>query len=149
MASGVTDPVNMDAYFDVPGPARMYVIVDKKLSSGAKAAQAGHALMNYSYYHPEVTARWQDEGNVLIILQTDRGSLQFFYDFLFAEDFPSGVFFEPDFNYDLTAVAVIGNSDIRPLLTGVPLAKSQGPWGEWKARRRENKMRKEIGITDD
>lgn len=117
---------------------RMYVVVDEKLSAGAKIAQSGHALVEFGRTRPDLIEHWQTEGNTLIVLEGDESALLRVWTWALKRGSGASMFQEPDFNKAVTAVAVY----CEPGILTFPLAKSKGAYGERKARKREAKMRK-------
>ena len=48
---------------------KLYIVVDRALSAGMKAAQACHAMAAWHLCHPEWTREWMNTSNTLVVLQ--------------------------------------------------------------------------------
>jgi len=48
---------------------KLYIVVDRALNAGMKAAQACHAMAAWHLAHPEWTRRWMESSNTLVVLQ--------------------------------------------------------------------------------
>jgi len=129
-------------------PSKAYVVVDSNLSAGAKIAQSCHALVELVRHEPEMAQLWNEGPNVLIVLEADHGTLYS----KFVELIPSaGVheFCEPDFHGKMTAFGVFNEgAHVNVPLSELSLSRSKNFVAEWKARRRENKMRGHLPGTE-
>ena len=83
---------------------RLYVIVQKALSTGLKIAQACHALRQFTEAYPEIDRTWFEHSNNIVILEHDDllGKSQLLKELGFAV----AEFREPDLNDELTAICV-------------------------------------------
>lgn len=97
---------------------KLYIIVDERLRSGAKMAQACHAMRAFADQHPEIEKAWFDNSNNIVILQVK--DLNELADFLDSAGYAIARFHEPDFNDQLTAIAV--EPDARRHLSHIRLA---------------------------
>lgn len=48
---------------------KLFLVVDRALSAGMKAAQACHAMAAWHLAHPEWTRSWMAQSNTLVVLQ--------------------------------------------------------------------------------
>lgn len=48
---------------------RLYIVVQKTLSSGLKMAQACHALRQFIEAYPEIDHAWYHESNNIVVLE--------------------------------------------------------------------------------
>lgn len=48
---------------------KLFLVVDRALSAGMKAAQACHAMAAWQLAHPEWTRDWMERSNTLVVLQ--------------------------------------------------------------------------------
>lgn len=107
----------------------MYVLSRGDLPPGLQAAQAAHAAFQFALEHPEVTRRWHQGSNCLVLLSVpDETSLVSFAETLAAAGVPCSLVVEPDIGDEHTALAVaptgIGNAFAHLPLHGREVAMS-------------------------
>jgi peptidyl-tRNA hydrolase len=97
---------------------KLYIVVDRALSAGMKAAQACHAMAAWHLCHPEWTREWMNASNTLVVLQHPELPT---LDALLAERGLARVRVEePDLDGRLTALCV--EPGARKALAGLELA---------------------------
>lgn len=97
--------------------SKLYVIVRSTLSAGLKAAQACHAMHAFIRNHPEETARWEHDNNIVVLEYPDLPELAARLD---RHGFALARFHEPDMDDALTAICV--SPSAQKMLARVPLA---------------------------
>jgi peptidyl-tRNA hydrolase len=101
--------------------SKLYLIVRADLSAGQQAVQAAHALRQFAAEHPEVDQEWFLVSNTLAFLEVpDERALGVLLERAATREFPVAAFFEPDRDYELTALAM--GPSARKLCSGLVLA---------------------------
>lgn len=104
---------------------KLYIITRSDLPAGARAAQACHAMRQWSQDCREDDAVWFAESNTLVLLETaDETALEALLSRARAAGVANAEFREPDFQDALTAIA-IGWTGAR-LVSNLPLALKEG-----------------------
>lgn len=94
---------------------KLYVITHKGLSNPQKAVQCGHAVADFCQKNPDT--KWRN-GTLVYLVVKDEEELKWLYTKIGISDFLGkievGIFHEPYYNYQLTAIAAFGEgvSDI-------------------------------------
>jgi hypothetical protein len=108
-------------------PARLYVVTRADLPAGTQACQAAHAAIDFTFEHPAVAAEWHRDSNTIAILaarnEPDLWSIRARHG-----DLAHTVFFEPDLDGQLTAIAFEPAAARR--LRNLPLALNGARGGE-------------------
>jgi peptidyl-tRNA hydrolase len=100
---------------------KLYVIVRADIPAGAQCAQACHGLRAFIAAYPDEDRRWYAESNNLVVLQApDERALWQLLERARDADVPVAMFEEPDFDDELTAIA-IGPPGAK-LVSNLPLA---------------------------
>ena len=100
---------------------KLFLVVRRDLSAGQQAVQAAHALRQFAAEHPEVDQEWFECSNTLAFLEVpDEGALGVLLEKAATREFPVAAFFEPDRDYELTALAM--GPSARKLCSGLVLA---------------------------
>lgn len=89
-------------------PARLYTVCLSRLPVGAKVAQTGHAIAEYAEARPDAFLAWKRDGQYLVCLQAEQ--LEPIISRLQAKGFDPVLFHEPDFDNELTAIAIEGSA---------------------------------------
>lgn len=109
-----------DAGSSPAGRAKLFVVVRKNMSAGAKACQAAHALRTYADAYPFIESKWWKQSNTLVILEHDD------LEALEAEAHRAGVscirFMEPDWDANGVLTALALGPDAFKILRRLPLA---------------------------
>jgi peptidyl-tRNA hydrolase len=101
----------------------MYVIVNASLSPGNQLAQAVHAAFEFGYEHPNLTDTWVQESNYLVVLAApDEESLLLLTKKADEVDLPYTITREPDFNDQVTAIALAPGLRAQKICAQLPLA---------------------------
>ena len=98
---------------------KLFVVVDKTLSTGLKAAQGIHAAFLFGVEYPVISAYWYAEHNNIVVLQS--GALVALAARLEAGGFRLSRFHEPDLDGQLTAICVEPGAHKK--LSTLPLAR--------------------------
>lgn len=117
-----------------PEPERLYTVVDGTLPCGRKAAQAIHAVADYSLDQPEAFRKWHDNGNYVIVLEVPTpDSLYRLYHDALQQGFMLKAFYEPDFGGRMTAFTLTPHPDLPLFLSHLPSAsKHTSRWQRFK-----------------
>ena len=100
---------------------KLYIITRSDLPAGARAAQACHAMRQWSADQPEEDRTWFEDSNTLVLLEApDEPALEALLGRARDKDVPHAVFREPDLQDALTAVAIGWKG--RRLVSRLPLA---------------------------
>ena len=81
---------------------KLYVLVRKDLSRSQQAVQAGHVVAEYLLRGPKTL--WGN-GTLVYLGVRDENDLKWWYQQIFDAGFPVVAFYEPDRNYEATAIA--------------------------------------------
>jgi len=96
---------------------KLYIIVQKALSTGLKCAQACHAMHAFTQAYPDITREWETSNNVVVLEHEDMPGLAATLEEM---GFALARFHEPDRADELTAICV--EPSARPRLAKLPLA---------------------------
>jgi hypothetical protein len=100
---------------------KLYVIGRADLPPGLRAAQIGHALVEWCIAHGDEARTWHRTSNNLVLLEVaDEGSLLELLGRLQTEGFRTASFREPDCDDELTGIVV--EPVAARLLSSLPLA---------------------------
>ena len=102
---------------------KLYIVVREDLPPGAQACQAMHAMREFVQEYPMEEFEWYDKSNTIAFLAV-RDSLELAKYMRYARDFDIKhvSFREPDFDYELTAVAFEPKVEEFGFLRKLPLA---------------------------
>ena len=102
---------------------KLYIILRKDLTPGAKLAQSCHAALCFREEHEEISKQWLKESNYICILEVN--SEQDLIDLLEISkkhNIASSLFKEPDLNNSLTAIALEPGLISKKICSKLPLA---------------------------
>ncbi len=100
---------------------KLYVIVRSDLAPGAQIAQTAHAVAEFAIAHPVEFAAWASEQrNIVCLGIPGEGALADLFSLAQAKHVRSARFREPDFDDELTAIALGDGAD--KLVSSLPLA---------------------------
>jgi hypothetical protein len=86
---------------------KLYVVVRGDLEPGLRAAQACHALRQFTADHPDADLEWFETSNTIVLLEVlDIDELSDLAFDLERQGARIAKFIEPDLGYELTAIAV-------------------------------------------
>mgnify|MGYP003144401002 CR=1 FL=1 len=85
---------------------RLYIVVAEDLRPGQRAAQAVHAMQEFSHRHPTVVARWYDNSNTVVVLVDPDPERMVIGLWETGDKFAA--FNEPDLDGRTTALAILG-----------------------------------------
>lgn len=101
--------------------SKLYVITRRDLPDGAQAAQSCHGVSAFAVEYPELHKRWYDDDkNIVLVTVADEPALLELERRARAAGLSCSSFYEPDFNGQLTTIAVAGEGGER-LMSGLPL----------------------------
>lgn len=105
---------------------KLFIVIRRDLEPfGLGAAQACHAMRQWTAEHPELDRRWFEESNTLVLLEVpDESALEALWARAREAQVPSARFKEPDLGDALTALT-IGPSGAG-LVAQLPLAMKGG-----------------------
>ena len=86
---------------------RLYVLVRKDMKKANQAVQAGHAVAGFVLRYPEV---WFNETLIYLHVANER-SLKKYFGRAKDRSYFHFAFFEPDRNFEMTALAVFDNDE--------------------------------------
>lgn len=109
---------------------KLYMVSRADLPAGVQACQAMHAMREFVAQHPEVEREWHQTSNHIAFLAADDiEELQFLIKVAAQNGILHSVFFEPDLENELTAVAFEPTIESRELLSRLPTAlKKKKSW---------------------
>ena len=99
---------------------KLFVVVDKTLTTGLKAAQGIHAAFAFAREYPVLSTYWQQEHNNIVVLESD--ALVVLAARLEAAGFRLSRFHEPDLDGQLTALCI--EPGAAKMLSNLPLARA-------------------------
>lgn len=101
----------------------MYVVTRRDLSPGLQATQAAHAALKFSVQYPDLTRRWEEDSNFLIILSVeDETALLRLVEKAESQGIRCIRFHEPDLDNEMTAIALEPSEASQRLCSSLPLA---------------------------
>ena len=102
---------------------KLYIVTRSDLSAGLQAAQSCHALSKFYEEHRIIASKWYNESNYICLLACkDVDHLTLVKVILENNNLNISVFYEPDLNNVITAIAVEPSDISRRLLANLPLA---------------------------
>jgi peptidyl-tRNA hydrolase len=103
---------------------KLFVIVRADLPPGAQLAQSNHATAEFSVAHPEAFRDWAaNQRNIVCLNVTNEAALADLLKLAQAKGVWSASFREPDFDGELTAIAL--GSGAEKIVSCLPLALRQ------------------------
>lgn len=90
---------------------KMFILVRKDLGFPYKMVQGAHALAQYALEHTQEFNEWNNHTIVFLDVK-DESALYKWKDKLYYSDKAISVFFEPDVNNQLTAIACYDDGEI-------------------------------------
>lgn len=104
---------------------KLYVIVRKDLAPGLKAAQAAHALRQFTHEHPEIDNEWFHTSNYLALLEIENEQkLEELKHKIISANIKYAEFREPDLDNSLTGLTIEPGKISKKLVRHLPLAFS-------------------------
>lgn len=101
---------------------KLYVLTRADLSPGAQATQSAHAAFQFAIEHPQLTEEWYRNSQYLILLSVpDEEALMGWVLNLQDEGLVHSVFHEPDWEDQLTAIAVAPSETAQRIFANLPL----------------------------
>ena len=101
----------------------LYVITNRRLSSGQQTAQVGHCIADFAASAPNDFKEWRERSHYLVILETiDTETLEEVYNRITNFGFTGFKFHEPDLDNELTAICFSPDERLRKKLSNLPLA---------------------------
>jgi len=101
----------------------MYLVTRRDLPPGHQATQAAHAAFYFGYEHQPILRFWHEESQYLVLLSCeDEAALVDLRSRVEAERIAYSEYREPDFNDELTALAIAPSVATRRLCANLPLA---------------------------
>jgi peptidyl-tRNA hydrolase len=100
---------------------KLYLVVRRDLTPGARAAQLCHAMRQFADEHPRVERAWFEASNTLVLLEVDdEPALAALASDASSRGVDVARFHEPDLGHALTAIAL--GPTARSLVRRLPLA---------------------------
>lgn len=104
---------------------KLYIVTHASLTPGYQTAQVAHAATEFAFRQPDHFHRWYTNSRYVIALQVEDSST---LEALIAEAQMNGLivepFYEPDLNFEVTAVAFAPSQDTPEFLSALSLAGS-------------------------
>ena len=97
-------------------------MVDRALAPGAQIAQACHIMREWTAKHPEGDAEWYANSNYLACLSASQSDIQRLIAKCEKKKIPYAVFREPDFDNQITGIALAPGDEARRACSSLPLA---------------------------
>lgn len=105
--------------------SKLYIVSHKELSPGSQASQLLHAAIEFSIQYQDIIKEWHNISNTIVLLTTsNEHKLKKLFDKAVQKNIKMAVFYEPDFNNALTAIAFEPTEEVSNLLRELPLALS-------------------------
>ena len=102
---------------------KLVTVTRQDITAGYQVVQTAHAIADFAYDHPDIFRQWKSESNSIITLAVkDEQSLIDLYLKIKEKTPYISAFREPDVDDQMTAFCVYGTSDIRKMLSNIPLA---------------------------
>ncbi len=93
------------------------------MSGGYQATQSAHAALQFSVAFPDLTRKWHDESNYLVVLAcADEAELLSLAERAAERMLCYTVFREPDIGNEITAIVIEPGDETSRLLSNLPLA---------------------------
>lgn len=100
----------------------MISITRQDLSPGYQAVQSSHALLNFIFTHPELSLDWYNNSNYLCQVSCkDEEMLKQYIDKCVLKHIKHVIFREPDYNNEITAIALEPSLNSKKLISNLPL----------------------------
>ena len=101
---------------------KLIVISREDLSPGYQAVQSAHAAINFQYQYPKIAKNWNSKSNYLIFLscKSQDELIQYKNKFDLAGLLYT-LFYEPDINNELTAIAIEPSEKTKKICSNLPL----------------------------
>lgn len=110
-------------YTQVNNCYKLYIITREDLAPGIQLAQSIHAAIQFCLEHNLIVNEWYNNSNYIAILAAkDEKDLLLFCDKLVKKGIVFSAFKEPDFDNELTAVALEPGDKSRRATSSFPLA---------------------------
>ena len=100
---------------------RLIIISRKDLSPGAQNAQSLHAISQFALDHPAVFKAWNNQ-YVVSLSVLDENHLGNLLAKIESHGIPASAFYEPDLNFELTAICLEATEKASKLVSSLPLA---------------------------
>lgn len=101
----------------------MYIVTREDLKPGYQATQSIHAANQFLFEHPEIAKQWFECSNYLGLLSVkDEQSLLNLIEKASKNDISYSIFFEPDLQYEITAVALAPGKATKKICSSFKLA---------------------------
>lgn len=102
---------------------KLYIVVRKDLSLGARACQGMHSMREFAAKHPETEKEWYTTSNHICFLEVeDVTELQYYILYAKKHNILYAEFYEPNFGNTLTSVTFEPSLKSREMLKGIPSA---------------------------
>ena len=105
---------------------KLYIVTRQDLAPGAQIAQSLHAFREFIREYPELESNWYNNSNYIAVLSAkDEDELIRFLIRLEKKGIRFSIFREPDFNNEITAIALEPGDKSRRACGSYPLALKQ------------------------
>ena len=102
---------------------KLYIVVRKDLTPGAKLAQSVHAAFRFADEWRHTTNDWMDNSEYICILEANNeAELNALLESAKQANIPNSHFIEPDFDNSLTAIALAPGPQSKRLCSNLSLA---------------------------
>lgn len=102
---------------------KLFIITRQDLAPGYQVAQSCHALRQFAFEYPEIDSAWFQRSNYLACLSAkNEDELLKLIDRAVKRGVRFSIFFEPDLDYEITAVALEPGLESKRLCSNYGLA---------------------------
>lgn len=102
---------------------KLYTVTRRDMPAGYQAVQSCHAYMEFSLEYPKLTRRWHDVSNYMGLLSVENERQLFdLYEAAVGAGVKCVPFYEPDVNWEMTALTLEPGAATVELVESLPLA---------------------------
>ena len=102
---------------------KLYTVTRKDISPGYQAVQSSHAYVRFCMEHPEIAREWYENSETMCSLSVaDEKELQELLDEASRLGITVSAFFEPDIDFQLTAITLAPGCATKELCANLKLA---------------------------
>lgn len=102
---------------------KLYIVTRRDIAPGYQAVQSIHAAQQFAIEHSQINKEWQEKSNYLGLLSVhDEKELRHLASRAVQKGISVSVFYEPDVDWEMTAIAIAPGPKARLLCKNLPLA---------------------------
>lgn len=104
----------------------LLVVTRQDLSPGYQSVQSSHAIVEFSFEHPDLYKNWYNFSKAITLLAVpNEDHLKFLISKITQSGIKFSIFIEPDINNQVTAIAIAPSEQAHKMCSSIPLALRQ------------------------